>query len=632
MLNLLDINNDYTNEVSTKSIFSYLTSQNVKASKVFPITDYKKTSIHKNKYNLADRCEDGVMFHAWNWYFNDIKNNIKDIAKAGFTSVQVSPIQPTKDTNLSYIGDWWKFYQPTDFSIGNVLGSASDFKDMCHEAKKYGVKIVVDIVANHLANNTGKGNHSKWDRGNNIPSYLKDNDSFWHDECKGAFNNNDKDRTSMTQGAIGMPGLNTANKELQNIIINFLNKTQELGADGFRFDAAKHIELPTDKVSSDFWPTVTAGIKKKNPNSFIYGEILNECATDIKNYSKYIKVTDNEYGWNIIDAVINGNAGVAQNFVKKDSPNNFVTWVESHDTYAGDYGRKSDKVSEEDILLGWCIIASRACSVPLFFGRPGSGFHGNIGSYNPSWKDERVEAINKFHNHFASEGEYIRILNHNNIFLIERGNSGVSIINVGNHHEYIKTETTLKDGTYEDNINNQLIIVENGILTCEVSKKSIVIAYNDKIASNVTTFNTLNLSHKSIRDIVGAESLPSQYLPKVGHLYVTKPSNWGNNVYAYVYSKDSLHPWPGSEMKLQGDGNKYVFELPREWRNDNTQIIFNDGFNQMPMYFNPGEYYKTGTYMIFDGSTIIHKDPNDLEETLRNTYFNTLNKNLNNII
>ena len=163
---------------------------------------------------------------------------------------------------------------------------------MCLEAHKYGVKIIVDVVTNHLANQYGNGNHAKWDRNSNIPSYLRDKDEYWQDEKFGAFNDDDTERTSMTHGAIGMPGLNTANKGLQNIILNFLNEAQELGADGFRFDAAKHISLPTDKISSDYWPFITKGIKQKNKNAFIYGEILNECATDIHNYSKYIKVTE----------------------------------------------------------------------------------------------------------------------------------------------------------------------------------------------------------------------------------------------------------------------------------------------------------------------------------------------------
>lgn len=638
MLNLLDRTTNYTNEVSTESIFSYLTSQKVKTSKVIPMSGHKKASTCKNTYKLADKCEDGVMFHAWNWYFNDVKNNIKEIAEAGFTTVQVSPVQPTKDNNLSFVGDWWKFYQPTDFSIGNVLGSTSDFKEMCDEAKKYGVKIVVDVVTNHLANNSGKGNHAKWDRSDSIPSYLKDNDSFWHEEWKGAFNNNDKDRTSMTQGAIGMPGLNTGNKELQKIIINFLNKAQELGADGFRFDAAKHIELPTDEVSSDFWPSVTAGIKSKKSDAFVYGEILNDCATDIKNYTKYMKVTDNEYGWSVLDSVLNGNATLAQNYIKHDCAKNFITWVESHDTYAGDYGRKSNIISDTDIVLGWCIVASRADSIPLFYGRPSEGLSDKIGGPgNLTWKDNRVSAINKFHNNFSGQSEYIRILNYDNVFEIERGNSGVTLVNVGNYNEKICTETTLNDGEYQDRISGQKVVVKDGYLTAELAPKSVIVAYTEAIETQaITPAEVINFKRNIANLVIDPNDFPLEASNKVGHLYVTKPHNWGNKVYAYVYSEDQsgtkhISNWPGIEMQITED--RYTYELPKDWRNNNTQVIFNDGYNQMPMYFNPGEYYQTGTSMIFDGETIIHEEPIRInKQSIQKKYLDLLSENLSNAI
>lgn len=52
-------------------------------------------------------------------------------------------------------------YQPLSLSIcenGNSwLGSKSELKALCEEADKYGIKVVVDIVANHLANNGTDG-------------------------------------------------------------------------------------------------------------------------------------------------------------------------------------------------------------------------------------------------------------------------------------------------------------------------------------------------------------------------------------------------------------------------------------------------------------------------------------------
>ena len=223
MLNLSESNTFISNEFYTHLKESYLPSL--------------KTN-EEIDYKLSTKCEDGVILHAWNWYLNDIKDNMKEIAECGYSSIQISPIQPTKCECFTSTYDWWQLYQPIDFSIGNCLGSADDFKSLCDEASIYGIKIIVDVVTNHLANNNGNGNHCKWDRCDKIPDYLRTNDNYWYDEKYGAFNNNDKDRTSMTHGAIGMPGLNTGNKKLQKIIVDFLNKLQDLGASGFKIGRA----------------------------------------------------------------------------------------------------------------------------------------------------------------------------------------------------------------------------------------------------------------------------------------------------------------------------------------------------------------------------------------------------------
>ena len=55
--------------------------------------------------------------------------------------------------------NWWKAYQPVTFSICNNgytwYGTKAEFKAMCDEAEKYGVRVIVDIVANHMGNIQG---------------------------------------------------------------------------------------------------------------------------------------------------------------------------------------------------------------------------------------------------------------------------------------------------------------------------------------------------------------------------------------------------------------------------------------------------------------------------------------------
>ena len=116
-------------------------------------------------YGLVDTCQEGVILHAWQWSFNNIKANMAKIAEAGYTSVQTSVIQQAKEGTKGKTNSvWWVYYQPANFTIDNTgksaLGTKAEFTAMCQEAHKYGIHVIVDVVANHL------GNQSKYDHFN----------------------------------------------------------------------------------------------------------------------------------------------------------------------------------------------------------------------------------------------------------------------------------------------------------------------------------------------------------------------------------------------------------------------------------------------------------------------------------
>ena len=55
------------------------------------------TKAAKTDYGLAKTSQEGVILHCWNWSYNNIKKYMKDIAAAGYTSIQTSPVQQPKD-------------------------------------------------------------------------------------------------------------------------------------------------------------------------------------------------------------------------------------------------------------------------------------------------------------------------------------------------------------------------------------------------------------------------------------------------------------------------------------------------------------------------------------------------------
>lgn len=70
-----------------------------------------------NKYGLKDNIQEGVILHCFDWKLSDIQAEIPNIAKAGFTAVQTSPLHQKEPLNSA----WYMTYQPYDYIIGNSV-------------------------------------------------------------------------------------------------------------------------------------------------------------------------------------------------------------------------------------------------------------------------------------------------------------------------------------------------------------------------------------------------------------------------------------------------------------------------------------------------------------------------------
>ncbi len=422
-----------------------------------------------------------AILHCFNWSYNSIKNNLQAIKDAGYTAVQTSPVQAPKDYNGSWRdqgGQWWKLYQPLGFSISNNtwLGTKSELKSLCDTAESMGIKVIVDVVANHLA---GEGPGYGAINGG-LESNVKRSEFFRNDYY---YANNDNDRHNMTTGSIGMPDLNTNNPQLQEIVKNFLVDCINQGVDGFRFDAAKHIELPTDSGnSSNFWPAVIEGSQKSTSREiYYYGEILNGCATDIGNYTRYMSITDNYTGDGILVAANNSNAsGLANsNYAKGAAPDKNVLWVESHDTYMGESGSagisKTQYISDDKIIKAWGMVGSRADASALFFARPAN----NMGdaSSNTTWKCKTVAEVNKFKNYFDGQSEYLG--SEGSIAYNFRGNSGVVLVNAsGTNCSVNISAQKMANGTYKDAVSGSTFNVSDGRITGNIGNTGVAVVYN----------------------------------------------------------------------------------------------------------------------------------------------------------
>lgn len=442
---------------------------------------------------LRDKVGDGVMLHAFNWSYNTIKENLPAIAAAGYTTVQTSPVQQPKDYSTSgdVTGQWWKLYQPISFHIAEKswLGTKDDLKSLCDEADKYGIKIICDIVSNHIANadedrpETVSNQVKKYE-----PEFYKKRRTYTRTYKGDA---NDSSVQAVVQGHVSKcPDLVTNDTAVQTYIINLLKECIDCGVDGFRFDAAKHIETEDDgEYASDYWKNITTSAssyytQKTGDDLYIYGEILNNCGADrsYSSYTKYINVTDNKTGDAVLYNVTKGKASTATNAKYKSgvAASNAVLWAESHDTYEGNSGSSGFSntagISDENVVKAWAIVASRKDSTALFFARPGTALMGNI-STDSTYKSTAVSEINKFHNLFVGQSE--KLGSSGDIAYVARGTSGIVLSNCkGTNASVSISGTGLADGKYTDTVSGAEFTVANGVLTGSIGDTGVAVVYN----------------------------------------------------------------------------------------------------------------------------------------------------------
>lgn len=447
----------------------------------------------RNEYGLADNIKDGTILHCFSWSFNTIAESMQDIALAGYTAIQTSPVNECYDggdggMDLFGAGKWYYHYQPTDWTIGNYqLGTKEEFTNMCNIAESYGIKVIVDVAPNHTTKTTDAISKNFLDAVGGL-------DKLYHSNGMEAISNYN-DRTECTlMGVGGLYDVNTENKAFQDYFINFMNECIACGADGFRFDTAKHIGLADDpqddpSLPNNFWDRVLSEIDKSD-TLFNYGEVLQDGGERISDYiNKIGATTASSYGSFIRNSVYtsNLNASSITDFRIGNATPNIVTWVESHDNYTGDDATHSF-IDNTDIILAWTIITASEKGTPLFFARPyGATSESMWGTFNKIgmagdnlYKAPEIVAVNRFRNAMIGESQNTFNPDDNvKVVFIERGTKGLVIVNSSKDAFTFSVDTALSDGTYTDRISGKEYTVKDGHMDGEISGHSSVILYND---------------------------------------------------------------------------------------------------------------------------------------------------------
>ena len=456
---------------------------------------------------IEARMQDTPILHCWNWSMNNISNNLQNIKDAGFKTIQLSPMQPQKDYygNESVSSTWWKLYQPLGFKVatGNhVLGTKNELTAMCSKAKQLGIDVIVDVVSNHLAG----GNKTTLNGAvNNYESAIY-SQNLIHTTQMGIDDNNVQ---SIVQGQMGdFPDLQTENATVQDRVLSLLKEYLDCGVNGFRFDAAKHIETPDDgKYASQYWPTILNGAtsyaKSRGYNEpYYYGEILYTCGVGRKfsSYTKYMSVIDSNQGSNVLAAVKNKQTSkLKEAYDSGVAAEKLVLWGESHDTYANNDG-ESKNVSQDIINKAYVIQTSRKDASSLYLARPNSmgDSIGNVGS--TAYKNAEIKAVNKFHNLFVGKSESVSI--NNDCFVNVRGTKGAVIVNINNSStSNVKiSASNLANGKYVDLVNNKQYTVSNNEVNVSFTN-GVCVLVDEAKANASTNSNNNNTGNQTVTNV-----------------------------------------------------------------------------------------------------------------------------------
>ena len=284
------------------------------------------------------------MLHLFQWKLKDVIDNVQNIKEAGFDTILLTPVQPSKN-DVDADKDWYKNYQVLDLSVGNsCYGYKEDLIQLCNKCKHYGLKVIQDIIITHYANTNQYGSLNVH---KNVNFNLRNNPFIWRERKLIDYGS----RWSITHHCNGLPGIRMDNYEYQELTFKFMNELIDCGVDGFRIDSCKMIQLPHEFNENNlFFKNLNSGLKKK---SVLIGELIFEDKELIKAYNSYgiMNLTEiNRDQWNY-------------------NQDMYIPFVESHDSFYDKEIGFSHKWKSEIVVKKYkneCLKHKNS----MFFARP----------------------------------------------------------------------------------------------------------------------------------------------------------------------------------------------------------------------------------------------------------------------
>jgi len=267
-----------------------------------------------------------------------IEDHLDYIKDNGYTAIWVNPVLENNMPGVSYHG-----YSTTDFyKVDSRLGSNDDYRQLSAEAKKKGIKMVMDMIFNHC------GSSHWWMKDMPMKDWINEYPDFKITNHKKSTVQDPYasavDTKGLTDGWFvpSMPDLNQRNPFVANYLIqNSIWWIEYVSLDGIRMDTYPY----PDKQMMASW---TQKVMEEYPNFNIVGEEWNTNPASVAFWQKG-KINPNGY-LSYLPSLMDfpTQNAIVQSMTDKDGLNhlyetlaldylypradNLVTFAENHDT------------------------------------------------------------------------------------------------------------------------------------------------------------------------------------------------------------------------------------------------------------------------------------------------------------
>lgn len=434
------------------------------APQTTPITDSLQTEAPPLEMGPAPWWKEAVFYEIFVRSFNDsdgdgigdfngVTQKLDYLTKLGIDAIWLMPIHPSP----SYHGyDVLNYY-----AVNSEYGTLEDFANLLNEAHNRGIRIIIDLVLNHTSSE-----HPFFIDANRRPDSEYRNWYVWSDTPGNQWHpGNDGYYFGFFWS--GMPDLNYRNPQVTGQMFEVTSYwLDDVGIDGFRIDAAKHLieegnKLENTDATHEWFNEWYTFYKAENPGAYSVGEVYGAGAFLA---TKYEGQMDHIFNFEVANGIVNSvsgesNTGInsAWNFTLKDiRDGDYATFLTNHDQnrvmsvlngneqkarlaavmlltapgtpyiYYGEEIGMQGRKPDEDIRLPmqWSAEANAGFTT----GTPWRGPNPNFVDVNVAAQDAKPDSLLNLYRRLIQLRKDHPVLRSGQLTVLETGNSGVYAI------------------------------------------------------------------------------------------------------------------------------------------------------------------------------------------------------------